>query len=209
MTAEHRLRPVISQYASSGHKYGRLQRGACALIDISSGLTRAIYPEGAGAVQTKLPQARHIHDYPLESRRLGAVHMAQDESGPHRKLSRLWHGPYRIVSISDPDVLLTKVYFPQDRTIQVHQSRMKACPPKFPAAFYWYGGRRRGPGRPPRWVSRVLDTHTPADPGEADTTSREPETTADSGEDSEDSADQASDSASDRRQHPHQWIRTI
>ena len=138
--------------------------------------------------------------YTTTSLRVGGwvlVHMPQDESGPQRKLSRPWHGPYRIVSISDPDVLLTKVYFPQDRTIQVHQSRVKACPPKFPAAFYWYGGRRRGPGRPPRWVSRVLDAHTPADPGEADTTSGEPETTSDSGVDSEDSADQASDSASD------------
>ena len=25
------------------------------------------------------------------------------------------------------------------------------------SGFYWYGGRRRGPGRPPRWVSEVLN----------------------------------------------------
>ena len=85
------------------------------------------------------------------------VYMPQEESGPNRKLSRPWHGPFRIISISDPDVLLAKVYFPQDRNIQVHQSRVKMCPPKFPSGFYWYGGRRRGPGRPPRWVSEVLN----------------------------------------------------
>ena len=113
------------------------------------------------------------------------VHMPQDESGPQRKLSRPWHGPYRIVSISDPDILLTKVYFPQDRTIQVHQSRVKVCPPKFPAVFYWYGGRRRGPGRPPRSVSKVLDAHMS---GEADTTSGDPDATSDSGVDVDDRA---------------------
>ena len=101
------------------------------------------------------------------------VRMPKDETGPQRKLSRPWHGPYRIVSISDPDVLVTKAYFPQDRTIQVHQSRIKACPPKFPAGFYWYGGRRRGPGRPPRWVSEILnsgDTHVTEDPEESEAT---------------------------------------
>ena len=98
------------------------------------------------------------------------VHMPQDESGPQRKLSRPWHGPFRISSISDPDVLLTKVYFPQDCDIHVHQSRVKACPPQFPAGFFWYGGRRRGPGRPPRWVSEMLDTQVPADPVRPGTT---------------------------------------
>ena len=87
----------------------------------------------------------------MEGGRLGL--MPQDESGPQRQLSRPWHGPYRIISITNPDELLTKVYFPQDRDIQVHQG----CPPNFPATFYWYGGRRHGPGRPPRWVSELLD----------------------------------------------------
>ena len=86
------------------------------------------------------------------------VRMPQEETGPQRKLSRPWHGPFRIISISDPDVLLAKVYFPQDRTIQVHQSRVKMSPPKLPSGFYWYGGKRRGPGRPPRWVVDMLNS---------------------------------------------------
>ena len=95
------------------------------------------------------------------------VHMPYEETGPQRKLSRPWYGPLRIISISDPDLMLTKVYFPQDRTIQVHQSRVKVCPPHFPGGFYWYGGRRHGPGRPPRWVSKVLDSHLSGQGGSA------------------------------------------
>ena len=58
---------------------------------------------------------------PLQSR-VGdwvLVRFPQDESGPNRKLSRPWHGPYRIASRNDPDVTVTKVYFPQDGSIQV------------------------------------------------------------------------------------------
>ena len=104
---------------------------------------------------------------PLRSGDWVLVHMPQDEAGPLRKLSRPWHGPYRVVPVSDPDALLTKVYFPQDKTIQVNQSRVRACPPHFPSGFYWYGGKRRGPGWPPRWISEVLDSlPTPAQTGD-------------------------------------------
>ena len=85
------------------------------------------------------------------------VHFPHEESGKNRKLSRPWHGPYRITSVNDPDVSVTKVYFPQQATIQVHQSRVKPCPPNFPSGFYWYGGRRHKRGRPPKWVQEVLD----------------------------------------------------
>ena len=35
---------------------------------------------------------------------------------------------------------------------------MCVCPEGFPAGFYWYGGGRRGPGRPPKWVDKLLQT---------------------------------------------------
>ena len=35
---------------------------------------------------------------------------------------------------------------------------MKSCPPSFPAGFYWYGGKRCGPGCPPKWVLTLLDS---------------------------------------------------
>ena len=53
---------------------------------------------------------------------------------------------------------MMKVYFPQDQSIQVHRSRVKVCPPNFPSGFYWYGGKRRGPDRPPKWVLKVLNS---------------------------------------------------
>ena len=45
-----------------------------------------------------------------------------------RKLSRPWHGPYRVLTLDDPDITVVKVYYPQDGQIQVHQARVKPCP---------------------------------------------------------------------------------
>ena len=66
-----------------------------------------------------------------------------------RKLSRPWHGPYRVIDKRDPDIAVVKVYTSQDGPIQVHQSRVVWCPPELPARFYCYGSRRSTPGRPP------------------------------------------------------------
>ena len=65
------------------------------------------------------------------------VRFPQEESGKQRKLSRPWHGPYRIITKSDPDVTVVKIYFPEEGQIQVHQSRVCSCPPHLPAGFYW------------------------------------------------------------------------
>ena len=77
--------------------------------------------------------------------------------------------------VDDPDVTVSKVYFVEDGQIQVHQSRVKACPPHFPHGFYWYGCRRRKPGRPPKWVAQVLDEQLdPEEPEEEQSESSEP-----------------------------------
>jgi len=34
-----------------------------------------------------------------------------DEVGRYHKLSRPWHGPYRVVEKRDPDIIVCKVYF--------------------------------------------------------------------------------------------------
>ena len=36
-------------------------------------------------------------------------------------------------------------------------SRVTPCPSTFPAGYYWYGTRRHSPGRPPKWVQKLLD----------------------------------------------------
>ena len=91
------------------------------------------------------------------------VRFAQEEVGKMRKLSRPWHDPYRILSREEPDVTVTKVYFPEDKAIRVHLSRVTPCPSEFPRGFYWYGTKRHSPGRPPKWVQQLLDTEIPSE----------------------------------------------
>ena len=79
-----------------------------------------------------------------------------EEAGKQRKLSRPWHGPYRVMAADDTNVTALKVYFPREDTIKVHQSRVKPCPGGFMAGYYWYGNKRKGPGRPPKWVKATL-----------------------------------------------------
>ena len=113
-------------------------------------------------------QKRYKHQYDRHTRpsdlRVGErlfVRFPQDESGRLRKLSRPWHGPYRVLQRRDPDVIVVKVYHPQHGEICVHQSRVCKCPSDFPAGFYWYGGKQKGPGRPPKWVEQFLDSGHP------------------------------------------------
>ena len=96
------------------------------------------------------------------------IKFPQDESGRLRKLSRPWRGPYRIIDVRDPDVTAAKVYHPQHGKITVHQSRLCKCPENFPAGYYWYGGKQKGPGRPPKWVETFLSAqNSHSDPLEA------------------------------------------
>ncbi len=84
------------------------------------------------------------------------VHSPQDETGSLRKLSRRWYGPFWILTVEDPDVVLTKVFFPQDDQIRGHQTRrVQPYSSQLPVGFYWYGPKRCGPGRPPKWVDRL------------------------------------------------------
>ena len=91
---------------------------------------------------------------------------------PYRLYQRPRHSP-------DQGVLPSGSYNPSSPV------ESESVSTKFPAVFYWYGGRRRGPGRPPRSVSKVLDAHMS---GEADTTSGDPDATLDSGVDVDDRA---------------------
>jgi len=93
------------------------------------------------------------------------VRFPQEESGHYRKPC---HGPYRIISIDHPNVSVVKVYFSQDPSIQVHLSRVQCCPLDFPAGYYWYGSKRRGPGRPPKWVDQLLSGADSQDSAVAD-----------------------------------------
>ena len=90
------------------------------------------------------------------------AYFPKEDSGKNRKLTRPWHGPYRVIEKKDPDVTVCKVYFPEQGTIQVHQQRIQICPVQFPAGYYWYGAKSVGPGRPPKWVDRMLESCEPS-----------------------------------------------
>ena len=81
----------------------------------------------------------------------------QDEAAKQRKLSRLWHGPYRVTQINDPDVTVVKVYFPEEGLLQVHQLRICQCPSGLPVGFYWYGKTWKSSGRVPQWAERIVE----------------------------------------------------
>ena len=77
------------------------------------------------------------------------VRFPGEEQGKQRKLSRPWHGPYRITSRDDPDVSVVKSYFPEEGAIRIHQKRVCHCPPGFPPGYYWYGANRHSEGNLP------------------------------------------------------------
>ena len=84
------------------------------------------------------------------------VRFPQDETGQWRKLSRPWHGPHQVVGPTSTAVTCVKVYYPQEGELHIHQTRVCECPKQFSAGFYWYGGRRKGPGHPPKSVDHLL-----------------------------------------------------
>ena len=83
-----------------------------------------------------------------------------DETGRNRKLSQPWHGPYRILDVTDTNVTVEKVYRTKDDKIHVHKSRVTFLPQYVPPGYYWYGPKHCCPGKPPQWVetlTRVTD----------------------------------------------------
>ena len=84
------------------------------------------------------------------------VHFPEEETGKQRKMLRPWYGPFRVVARQDPNVRVSKVYFPEDLSILVHQLRVCPSPSQLPAGFFWYGARRRSSGRVPRWLQTWL-----------------------------------------------------
>ena len=79
----------------------------------------------------------------------GRLVVSEDETGRRRKLSRPWHGPYPVTTLSDPDVCVSSVYYPDYSGIKVHMSRVKFSPPTLPAGFYRHGGNIKSLGHIP------------------------------------------------------------
>ncbi len=123
----------------------------------------------AQAIQQAQRKYKALYDRKASERRYRVgdwvlVKFPQEESGKQRKLSRPWHGPYRVLTCNDLDFTVSKVYFSQHGSIKVHQSRVAPCPAGFPSGYYWYGARRHSPGRPPKWVRNLLQDGTREEP---------------------------------------------
>lgn len=76
----------------------------------------------AESIKKSQRKYKAIHDQKaaITSLRVGdwvLVKFPQEEVGKLRKLSRPWHGPYRVISHTDPDVTVVRVYSPQDKPI--------------------------------------------------------------------------------------------
>ena len=137
------------------------------------------------------------------------VKFPAEESGKNRKLSQPWHGPYRVLQCLDPDVVVSKVYFPDDGQIQVHQLRVTPCPSQFPSGYYWYGRKKHSPGRIPKWLLAInpddTNAHTPSSTDEevlSDTDTNESDA-----EESDPSSDVQSDSADEEEATPRYHLR--
>jgi hypothetical protein len=116
------------------------------ILNLSS--ARSLAAESQRASQSKAKQRydQHAktHEYLVGDWVL--VKFPSDETGRNRKLSQPCHGPYRVLSISEPDITVQQVYHSQRGPIQVHQSRVTPCPNHLPPGYYWYGRRQSSPG---------------------------------------------------------------
>ena len=93
------------------------------------------------------------------------VRFPHEETGAHRKLSRPWHGPYRVVQCRVPDITVVKVYKPQESQINVHQTRVTLCPKEFPAGYYWYEHNSKSTDYTPEWVNQLLNADNSIESG--------------------------------------------
>ena len=98
------------------------------------------------------------------------IRFPAEETGPNRKLSHPWHGSYRVVARKDPDLTATKVYFPQQGQIQVHQQRVTKSPPALVTGYYWYGPKKHSNGKVPQWVEKLMiqEVETDTTPAQVD-----------------------------------------
>ena len=108
------------------------------------------------------------------------VKFPKEEGGHNRKLSQPRHGPFRVVSKDDPDLTFSKVYRPQDGTIQIHQSRIMPWPKDIVSRYFWYGRKQHSPGRLPKWLEQLSERERVADNGneKVEGDSPDPEATA-------------------------------
>ena len=148
----------------------------CPECTIVSGGERSVVPPlhpipgarqlAAESLQQSQDQSKHRYDAKAVVRNFRCgdwvlVRFPSEETGRNRKISQPWHGPYRILDVTDTTVRVEKVYRTKHDPLHVHQSRVKFFPPNLPPGYYWYGRGHSCPGKVPQWVERIAADHTP------------------------------------------------
>ena len=128
-------------------------------------------------LKRKQQQSKEHYDNTIRTRdfRKGnwvLVRFPSDETGRNRKLSQPWHGPYRILDLTDTNATVEKVYRTKDSRVHVHLSRVAFFPQHMPPGYYWYGRNHCCPGKPPQWVESLSSSHE-NDSNTANTNDRE------------------------------------
>ena len=106
----------------------------------------------AKSLQASQARSKEWHDRSVRTREYQKgdwvlVKFPSEEMGRNRKLSQPWHGPYRVISIDEPNITVQKVYQTQPGQFQIHQSLVTPCPEDLPPGYYWYS-RKQLPRQP-------------------------------------------------------------
>lgn len=148
----------VASWTDGAYQCNRLPWRACFIVVLS--------PFVSCEQHLVSPATLHKKQYDKKSRPanhgLGdwaMVKFPKEESSKQRKLSWPRHGPYSVTHRNDLDIIVVKVYFPEEGAIQVHQSRVCSCPPRLLAGFYWYGGNKKSPGCLSTWLAKMLSEH--------------------------------------------------
>ena len=89
------------------------------------------------------------------------MYFPQHEVGRNRKTIQAIAWTILCVIEEGSRYYLMQDLFPLKKNIQVHQTRVQPCPMNFSAGYYWYGSKKAGLGRPPKWVDRLMATDEP------------------------------------------------
>lgn len=71
-------------------------------------------------------------------------------------------------------------------------------PPQFLAGLYWYGNRRARPGRPPKWVEKLLRGQQDV----AELSGEEPDPSPDTADEEEEESTDLDESAEEKDEQP-------
>ena len=65
------------------------------------------------------------------------VFMPAEKTGKNRKFARPYHGPYRVLEVTESNAKVVRVDHPDGTSIYVSPSRLRHCPEELPEGCTW------------------------------------------------------------------------